>query len=152
MVHPCVMGIDAVALIHCTTPELLAKLATGPLGDDFDFAEQLKHIEEAVQKGENIPLAVPLSVLGVGADFAKIYTGTRFQDLQSDPTFAQMLAHRILEALPAGAHHDERGMLFYPDTAEPFAETYAEAVAELAEVRVWASATSVDPEAQRTWL
>jgi hypothetical protein len=141
------MGIDAVALIHCTKPKLLKRLASSPLGEDY--AEQLKRATEAVQKGEEVPLAVSLSVLGIGTDFAKIFTCVRFQDLNADPVFAQMLARRILEVLPVGVHEDERGILFYPDVAEPFAETYAEVVAELEEGSVWASTVPVDPEIRR---
>jgi hypothetical protein len=145
-----VMGIDAVALIHCTKPKLLKKLASSPLGEDY--AEQLKRVTEAVQKGEDVPLAVSLSVLGVGSDFAKISTGVRFRELEADPLFAQMLAHRVLEVLPPGAHDDERGILFYPDVAEPFSETYPEVVAELEEGSVWASTVAVDPETRQAWL
>lgn len=143
------MGIDAVALIHCTKPKLLKTLASSPLGEDL--AQQLKLLTEAVQKGEDVPLAVSLSVLGVGTDYARIFTGVRFSDLQSDAVFAQLLAHRILEVLPAGAHQDERGILFYPDVFEPFAETYPEVVAELEEGSVWASSAAVAPETRRAW-
>jgi hypothetical protein len=144
-----VMGIDGVALVHCSKPKLLKKLVATPLGDDF--AEQLKRLMVAAQSGEDLPLAVSLSVLGAGADFAKIFTGVRFQELESDPVFAQMLAHRILEVLPAGAHQDERGILFYPDVAEPFAETYSEAITELERGSIWASTAAVDTETRRAW-
>lgn len=97
------MGIDAIAIIRCRAPQLLNTPTTQ---------------------------ALRFSVVGIGHDFAKLYTALRFADLEANPVLARTLARQIVEALPHGTH-EERLLHFYPDTAEPTSQTYFALIAEL---------------------
>jgi hypothetical protein len=146
------MSIDACAVIHCPRAEILAKIASTPLGEDM--AALLRRSADAATTGEDAPVLVSLSVLGTGKDYATLFTGVRFFDLENDALFARMLAHRIVELLPPGAHEDPRGILFYPDVVEPRGETYRDALESLDGGRgcVWVPVEAVDPSARRAWL
>jgi hypothetical protein len=142
------MGVDAVAVIHCSDSGLRQRLSEEPIGEDF--GEQLQRLKEHVERGDLPPVLVSLTFLGMGEDYASLYTGVRFDGLGRDPVFAQMLAHRIVELLPAGAHTDS-SMLFYPDVAEPSATSFAALLRELEGASIAAPTAAVSSEARRQW-
>ena len=144
------MGIDVVAVLHCEDAKLLARLQREPqLG--ADIGRQLDALMAAVQRGdEELPIPLALTVLRVGRDFALVYTGVRFRDVEADAMLGRVIATRILESVPGVAHVEPRGMLLYPDVAEPRGTRYEEVVAEL-EPHFWANVTPLDPAERRAW-
>jgi hypothetical protein len=143
------VGIDAVALVHCRRPELIPQICEGSLGEDY--GEQLEHVKRSSGAGlEELPLLTSLEVLGSGRDFVKIFTAVRFDELEEDPIFLQLLAHRIVELLPAGAHDGPR-LFFYPDSAEPGGDSYAELLTALEDACIAASVKPVAASVRRAW-
>ena len=139
-----------MAVLHCEDAKLLARLESEPqLGGDI--GRQLDALMAAIQRGdEDLPIPLALTVLRVGRDFALVYTGVRFGDLEADPMLGRVIATRILESLPGGAHVEPRGMLLYPDVAEPRGTRYDEIVADLAP-NFWVPSTPLDPAERRAW-
>ncbi len=144
------MGIDAIALLHCNDASLLARLATDrQLG--AAFGDQLAALVAATETGAaELPIPLALSVLDVGRDWAKVYTGVRFREIEADPVLTRIVVTRILESLPAGAHVDPRGMLVYPDVAEPRGRSYDDLVQELAACP-WVSTAPLEAASRRSW-
>lgn len=142
------MGIDTVALVHCRKPRLIEQICSGPLGDDTP--EQLERVERSAQAGEELPFVPSFSVLGSGRDYVTLFTGVRFAELEEDPIFLQVLAHRIVESLPEGAHDGPR-LFFFPDSAEPGGDSYAEVLTALEGACIAAPVKAPSASAMRAW-
>lgn len=139
------MGIDAVALVHTKHPELFEFLDIGErLGESVE--EQLKQAIACADRGETAPLVVSLHLLGRGTNYVKLTTGLRYDDLASDDALAQMVASRIMQLLPAGAHVGD-ALGFYPGVAEPRGDSYESIARDLSTLLLFAP---VAPPSQRT--
>src|SRR4051812_29746152 len=73
-----------------------------------------------------------------GPDAVAFFTALRFEDLRRDPTLA---SQALASALGGAAlrHTDPRGVLVFPDVAEPRASTYDELVTELEPAGFWSA-------------
>lgn len=142
------VGIDTVALVHCRKPQLIEQICSGPIGEDY--AEQLERAKRSEETGEEVPFVTSLSLLGSGRDYVTLFTAVRFDELEEDPILLQLLAHRIVELLPEGAHDGPR-MFFFPDSAEPGGDSYAEVLMELEGACIAAPVKAVSAKVRRAW-
>jgi len=92
-------------------------------------------------------LAAPQTAFGIKyliiqrGDASLLHTMVRFDSLAPDE---HALGLRKLLGAELDRHQDERGILFFPDVAEPRGKSYEGIVREMAEVACWAPIVAAD--------
>ncbi len=118
-------AVDAVALFHPVRREALL-----PFLDLDDESEDSEGIyAEELEDGSFL-----------------LHTFQPFALFAGNPLLAQAWLVQLGDVL-AEAHDDPRGVLFFPDTIEPEAQTYAAVVAEVGEEGIFIDAAAPDVDA-----